>query len=78
MAACSASGKVLLLLIIFPRQQVQMMWRPNIPPHSEYYPWLSENKYGWMDTEVCFKWFEKLEEQTRSYKAVSINNRNKT
>ena len=39
LAACSATGKVLLPLIVHSGKQVQLPWRPKIV-EKEKYPWL--------------------------------------
>ena len=50
MAACSASGRFLPPMIIFPGQHVQSTWKPTTLATSENYPWIYANKKGWMDS----------------------------
>ena len=72
MAACSASGRFLPPMIIFPGQHVQSTWKPTTLATSENYPWIYVNKKGWMDGPTFFKWFQEFEEKTRSYEEVSF------
>ena len=74
MAACSASGKALPPMVVFQGMQVQSTWRPVLPPDSQYYPWIYCNSSGWMDSSTFYKWFEKFEQDTRSYEEVYKRN----
>ena len=72
MAVCSASGKSLPPLVIFPSQHVQTFWKPETEANASNYPWIYANKSGWMDSSTFFKWFKEFEERTKTFADVYI------
>ena len=72
MAVCSASGKFFPLLVIFPVQNVQTSWKPEIGANASNDPWIYTNKSGWMDSSTFFKWFKEFEERTKTFADVYI------
>ena len=70
MAVCS--GKSLRPLVIFPVQNVQTSWKPEIEANTSNDPWIYANKSGWMDSFTFFKWLKEFEERTRAFTDVYI------
>ena len=68
LAACSAAGKAFPPMIVHSGKQVQSTWKPDLPEGYEFYPWMYANDSGWMTSELFYKWFEKFEEATRTFK----------